>query len=128
MNDKLAARGVGWLSLAIGLSELLAPRKLERAMGIGNGQNTTIMRSMGLREVFHGLDILTHDDPTPGVIARVAGDVLDTALLGIAATKTRRPGSFTAICAMVLGIGLIDVLLAGKLAGKKRTWRQAISR
>jgi len=73
MNDKLAARGLGWVSLAIGLSELLAPRKLEQAMGIGNGQNTTVLRSMGLREIFHGIDILTHEDPTPAVVARVAG-------------------------------------------------------
>src|SRR5437660_11138042 len=106
MNDIEVARGLGWASIAIGASEILAPRQLQRAMGIGNGENTGILRALGVREIMHGVDILSHDDPTPGVWARVAGDALDTVLLGVAATKTKKPGSFATIAAMVIGISV----------------------
>jgi hypothetical protein len=113
------ARGLGVASLAIGLTELAAPRKLERMMGIGDGDNTTLMRLMGVREVMHGIDILAHDDPTESVWRRVAGDVLDTALLGMAARKTKRPGMFTAITVAVLAIGAMDLMCAMRLKNGK---------
>lgn len=113
--DTQAARGLGWASLLIGLTEILAPKKLERTMGIGNGQNTGILRALGVREIMHGVDILSHDDPTPGVWARVAGDALDTVLLGVAATKTKSPKSFWTLAAMVMGIGMLDMIFATRL-------------
>jgi hypothetical protein len=125
MNDKELARSLGWASIGIGLTEIAAPRQLENMMGIGDGQNTGILRTMGVREIMAGVDILTHDDPTPGVWARVAGDALDGALLGVAATKTRRPGSFAALTAMVMGIVALDVICAWRLhsSNKRRWWK-----
>ena len=114
--DTQAARGLGWASLLIGAMEIFAPRKLERAMGIGNGQNTGILRALGVREMMHGVDILSHDDPTPGVWARVAGDALDTVLLGAAAFKTRKPTQFLAIAASVMAIGALDMIFAKRLS------------
>src|SRR3954462_7573100 len=116
MNDIEVARGLGWASIAIGASEILAPRQLEQAMGIGNGQNTGILRALGVREIMHGVDILSHDDPTPGVWARVAGDALDTVLLGVAATKTRKPAAFACIAASVMAIGALDMIFATRLS------------
>ena len=118
--DLAGARALGVASIGIGLSEILAPKKLEQAMGIGNGRNTGILRILGVREIVHGVDIISHRDPTPGVRARVFGDVLDTVLLGIAATQTRKPGSFGTIAAMVAGIGLADLLCASRL-GRQRS-------
>jgi hypothetical protein len=115
MADDAVARALGVASIGIGLSEILAPRKLEKAMGIGNGRNTGILRILGVREVMHGIDILFHEDPTPGVRARVFGDVLDSVLLGMAGTRTKKPGSFATIAAMVAGIGLLDLVFAGRL-------------
>jgi|SRR5581483_2250218 len=126
MNDDQFARGLGIASIAIGLSEIVFPRRLEKAMGLHNGVNTGILRVMGVREILQGIDILTHEDPAPGIYARVAGDMLDTALLGIAATKTRRPGSFASIFTMVMGIGVLDMLCAGRLAKNKLSWRQKL--
>jgi len=119
MTDEQAARGLGWASIAIGLSELAMPKQLERTMGLDNGQTTGILRVCGVREIAKGIDILAHDDPTPGVLARVAGDVLDGVLLGAAAMKTRRPGGFSAICAMVVGVVAMDVLYAQRLSKKR---------
>ena len=50
-----------------------------------------------------------------GLWSRVAGDALDTALLGVAGTMTKRPGSFAAVAALVGGIGLLDALYAVRL-------------
>ena len=60
-------------------------------MGIGNGQNTGVLRVLGVREIMHGVNILSHRDPAPGVWSRVAGDVLDGVLLGVAATGPASP-------------------------------------
>ena len=126
MANKEFATGLGFASLAIGLSEVLMPRKLEKSMGIHNSVNTGILRVMGIREILQGVDILAHDDPTPGIWARVFGDVLDTALLGIAATKTRKPASFATIFVSVMGIGLLDMICAGRLAKENLSWKQKL--
>jgi len=71
--------------------------------------------------MMQGVDTVTHRNPTPGIWARVAGDVLDGVVLGLAATRTRRPRGFAAVCAMVLPIVALDVLLAMRLAKKRRS-------
>ncbi|MDB5353896.1 MAG: hypothetical protein JWN24_349 [Phycisphaerales bacterium] len=120
MLEKQAARGLGLASIGIGLTEIAAPRKLEEFMGIGNGQNTGVLRALGVREIMHGLDILAHRDPTTGVKARVAGDALDLALLGAAAKRTSRPSGLAMAFAMVLGITIIDALMAKRLDRKRQ--------
>src|SRR3954462_1751288 len=112
MNDIEVARGLGWASIAIGASEILAPRQLEQAMGIGNGQNTGILRALGVREIMHGVDILSHDNPTPGVWARVAGDMLDGVMLGLAAKKSRNLKGLMCVAAAVLPIVVVDMIVA----------------
>ena len=114
--DKAVARGLGIASLAIGLTEIVAPRQLETMMGVGNGQTTSILRVLGVREIMHGVDILSHEDPAPGLWARVVGDALDSALLGMAATKTRRPGGLMGVFAAVLPIVLMDIIFAARLS------------
>jgi len=116
MNKYENAQLLGWASIGIGLSELLLPRQIEqKCLGIGNGQNTGVLRVLGVREICHGIDLLSHRDPAPGVWARVLGDVLDTVMLGAAGRKTRRPVSFGATAASVMAIGIADALFAAKL-------------
>ncbi|HYF49340.1 MAG TPA: hypothetical protein VEJ63_08040 [Planctomycetota bacterium] len=114
MSMMTAARALGIASIGIGLAEVLAPKKLERAMGINNGQNTGILRALGARELMHGVDILAHRNPIPGVWGRVAGDMLDGVLLAAAMKKTRRQGAFAAMAASVLLIGALDLVCAAK--------------
>jgi hypothetical protein len=121
MKDVQAAKDLGWLSIGIGLLELFATKPVEKLMGLDNHQNSGILRAMGAREVMHGVDILSHDDPTPGVWARVAGDVLDTALLGVAAMKTKSPARFAMVAGAVLAIGVADMVVATKLSAQKQT-------
>jgi hypothetical protein len=114
--DVTAARGLGWASIAIGLTEMLMPKQVEQWLGVGNGKNTAILRVLGAREIAQGIDILSHDDPTPGVWARVAGDALDSVVLGIAGRKTRNPGGYATITAMVMAIGALDLIFAKRLS------------
>ena len=83
-------------------------------------QNTGILRVLGVRELMHGFDLLTHRDPAPGLWSRVAGDMLDGALLAAVATKARRPGGVMAACAMVLPLVLLDMLTAPRLSASRR--------
>lgn len=119
MFERATARGLGLASIGIGLTELAAPRQIEKVMGIGNGEITGVLRVLGVREIMHGIDILTHRDPTPGVWSRVAGDALDGVLLGLAAKRARNPGGFAAICAAVLPVVLLDVVAAPALSAQK---------
>jgi hypothetical protein len=124
VDDRTAARALGVVSLAIGLTEILFPRQLEKTMGIGNGQNTGVMRVLGVREICHGVDILSHENPTPGIWSRVAGDLLDGVVLGAAGMKSRRKGGFAAIAAAVLPVVIADMVLAKRLSTPKKTQLQ----
>jgi hypothetical protein len=117
--DQQAGKLLGWASIAVGLTEILAPRHLEKTMGIGNGQTTGILRVLGVREIMHGVDLLSHKDPTPGVWARVFGDLLDGALIGAAATQTKKPGGLATILAAVTPLVLADMLFAPRLSKDK---------
>lgn len=112
MNVKRRGKSLGWASIGIGLTELGAPKTVEKLLGISNSENTGILRVLGAREVMHGVDILCHGDAGPGMYARVAGDLLDSALLGCVAKRTQNPKAFGMVCAMVLGIGVLDILCA----------------
>src|SRR3954465_3967494 len=116
MFEETTARGLGVASIGIGLTEIAAPEKLQEIMGIGNGENTGIMRVLGVREICHGVDILSHRDPTPGVWARVAGDMLDGVLLGVAGANSQRPGGLAAIAAAVLPVVIADMVFATRLS------------
>jgi hypothetical protein len=119
IRDETAAKALGWVSIAIGLSEILMPRRIEKTMGIGNGQNTGTLRVLGVREICQGIDILTHEDPTPGLMARVAGDLLDGVCLARAATQTRKPDGFMAVCAMVLPVVVLDMIYAKRCMNER---------
>lgn len=110
-----SARGLGWASVGIGLAELVAPAQVEKLLGLENrSHHHGILRVLGIRELMHGVSILTAPPQSETMAAslwsRVAGDVLDTAVLAVAATKTKRPGRFAAVAALVMGIGLLDAL------------------
>lgn len=93
-------RGLGWFSVGLGLSELLAPRRVETASG--THASTALLRVYGLRELGVGIALLKSEDPVPWLWARVGGDVLDLATLLLA-----RKGSRPRLKGSVLGIAAI---------------------
>jgi uncharacterized membrane protein len=116
------ARGLGFFSLGLGLSEFLAPRAIAKISGIDE-ENTGLIRLMGLREIFHGLGIFAQGKkPTEAVWARVAGDALDLAALGAAfASPKSSKGRLAFATANVMAVTALDVICASELSSNQST-------
>lgn len=106
-------KALGWLSIGLGLAQLLAPRQVSRAIGIGDSLNT--MRALGARELTSGIGILAQRRPAGWLWSRVAGDAMDLALLGNAA---RKPGvqrnRLNFATAAVVGVAVLDLLVSAQ--------------
>ena len=50
------AKPLGWFSLALGATELLAPRRIAAAHGAPEGEN--VVRGFGAREIAAGIGVL----------------------------------------------------------------------
>src|SRR5687768_2045718 len=117
--DKTARLGnaLGWFSIGLGLAQITAPRSVARLIGLkDDGKSTALVRTIGVREVASGIGLLSQPR-TPGWMwSRVAGDVMDLALLGSAlnASATNR-GRTVAATAAVLGVTALDVLYGQQL-------------
>ena len=105
---------LGWFSIGLGLSQVLMPRIVSKICGVENSDdNTTVMRALGLRELTSGVGILTQKRPTQWLWSRVAGDVMDLALLGnVARNGENHRGRTGFAIANVLGVLALDVLAA----------------
>ncbi|HJS85732.1 MAG TPA: hypothetical protein VJ779_09740 [Acetobacteraceae bacterium] len=115
MDAVILARSLGWFSLGIGLTELVAGKSLNRWLGVRGPPELT--RAFGLREIGVGIGLLTASRLAPWMWARAAGDVLDVATLGAAlgAGNERRGRASVALVA-VAGITLLDLLCARELS------------
>jgi hypothetical protein len=72
---------LGWVSLALGLSELALTRLVSRAAGIDQ-KYAPVLRVFGVREITSGLGLLRGANKNAWMWSRVAGDVIDGAFLG----------------------------------------------
>lgn len=118
-----AVSGLGWFSVVLGSIELLVPGPFARAIGAGE---STVARAAtrvcGLRELASGLGILTTPRPVGWVTSRVAGDIMDLAMLGIAlALPSARRGRLLAAGVAVLGVTVLDAKYAQRLSGSAGT-------
>ena len=117
-SDRLA-RALGWFSIGLGLTELLAPRALTRTLGMEGSE--TLVRAYGMREIGAGIMTLSPDKGI-GLQSRVAGDALDIATL-LAAMRGDNPkrDNVAIALAMVVGVTLLDI--AGAKAVNTRQTR-----
>jgi uncharacterized membrane protein len=105
---------LGWFSLGLGLAQLVAPRGVARLIGADADRRTELtLRAIGLRELSCGVGILTRSRPADWTWARVAGDLMDIALLAtvLGAKGTRRERAIAAT-ALVAGVTLLDAKTA----------------
>lgn len=104
--DRLA-RALGWLSVGLGVVELVAPGRLARSLGLDDKEG--LIRAYGARELASAVPTLSIDKSV-GLAARIAGDALD---LGTLATALHRgnPKRDNAVIAtaLVVGITLLDI-------------------
>lgn len=114
-----ASRVLGWVSLALGAAELLAPKRVARAAGM-NEEHSGLIRAYGAREVVAGIG--AHSvNPVPAMWSRVAGDGLDLAT--IAATSGgggRRSRKAWIAIGVVAAIAIADAIVAARLTAERR--------
>jgi uncharacterized membrane protein len=111
-QGQMLARGLGLFSLGLGLYQLLAPREFSETIGVRpKPERETTARAVGARELLAAAGLLTNSAPAPWMWMRVAGDVMDLALLGrvMNARDTRNDRVGLAL-ASVVGITALDLL------------------
>jgi uncharacterized membrane protein len=112
------AQGLGWLSIGLGVAQIVAPRGMSRLIGVKDTDgNTAVMRAVGMREIAAGIGLLSDPKPTGFAVARVAGDVMDLAMLANALSTPENDRGRTALAtAAVIGVGLLDAFASEELA------------
>jgi uncharacterized membrane protein len=103
-------KSLGWFSIGLGLVELLAPRRTARMIGVqDHGGVPPLLRAFGLREIAAGVLLLSKPGEAIGPWTRVAGDLLDLAMLGIGLgnKNVSRPRTFGAM-GIVAGALAVD--------------------
>lgn len=117
LDVSMLTQGLGWFSVALGAAELLFPRGVARVSGIAR-PHSALTRLFGARELASGIGILTSRGQAqePWIKARVAGDGLDLATLGLALLSPRNQRSLTLMSVVaVAGVTALDVLASQEL-------------
>ncbi len=114
--DRLA-RALGWFSLGLGLTELLAPRMLTRALGLEG--NETLVRAYGLREIGSGVLSLSVDKGV-GLQSRVLGDAIDIATVLALAPRSNRKAAIAPALTALAGAAVLDIVAALWVARNER--------
>ena len=111
-NEDDLARGLGWFSIGLGAAQVLAPGGLAQLIGIEDTpERQNLLRALGLREIATGVCILTQDRPVGPLQARVAGDAMDLAMLGMAMKSDKSDRSRVALAtAAVVGVTVLDII------------------
>jgi uncharacterized membrane protein len=113
------ANFLGFFSVGLGLAEFAMPGVIARVCGIDPDDDTNIrtMQLMGLREIGHGLAILSNQQPEKAVWSRVAGDALDLAFLGKALSNPDNDRGRTLFATVnVLAVTALDIMCARQLS------------
>lgn len=116
MNDQRLATALGWFSIGLGLAEIIAPKRMGKAIGLKHHQ---ILPFLGVREITSGIGILTqqeHRKRGGWVFSRVVGDMMDLAVLGAAfGGSPHKKARLAAATAAVAGVTVLDMLCSRNL-------------
>ena len=119
--DELA-RALGWFSIGLGVTEILAAEQITRMLGLEGKE--ALVRGYGMRELASAVPTLSISKSV-GLAARIAGDALDLATL----TSALRPdnpkrGNAALAIALIAGITALDIVA---YAGTKVVHRRRAS-
>jgi hypothetical protein len=108
--EKLA-KGLGWLSIALGVTQLVAGRRLAEALGLDG--KAGLVRLTGAREIGSGMMTLS-PDKRAGLWSRVGGDVMDILLVATAldAPRSHQRSNAKLALAAVAGVTVLDLIAA----------------
>ena len=114
--EERLAKGLGWFSIALGVPQLVAPRRFARLIGVADtARNRRLLRLVGARELGGALGILDRPRPSGFLLARVAGDLMDLLLLRNAlGTKRNAKRRVGAAIAAVAGVTVLDAIASAK--------------
>jgi len=117
-SGRARAAGLGLLGIGLGLTELAAPAKVAGWVGARDtARARSVLRVFGVREIASGIGLLARPEAPERMWARVAGDVLDLALLGaVLSSPWSRKNRTVAALVAIAGITAIDALVAAELA------------
>jgi hypothetical protein len=116
------ARLLGWFGIALGILEVLAPRRTAALMGTPR-RSTGTLPVLGAREIASGVGILASGRPTGWLWSRVLGDAMDLAVLGRSLRGSRRrPQRMRLIASIgaVLAVAALDALTALVFTQRRR--------
>jgi hypothetical protein len=115
------ARGLGWFSIALGATELVAARGLARVFGLEGSEG--LIRLFGVREITAGMTTMSTEKRF-GLFSRIVGDAMDimTLLTALDSTPRQRANVKLGLLA-VAGVTALDVVGALALsAQRQRDW------
>lgn len=117
-DEHTLAQALGWFSIGLGLSEVVAADHLADYFGLEGSER--LLRLFGLREIASGVGILGSSNAAPWLWARVVGDALDLAAMGTG-LKPSNPkwGRLAIATAAVAGVTALDVFCGWRLSGGK---------
>jgi hypothetical protein len=111
------ANGLGYLSLALGAAELVAPRTIAGSLGMPEA--APVIRGYGAREIGAGIGMLSSTSPRAKarwVWGRVLGDVVDLVTLGAGlGSENPKRGNVAGAMAVVGVVTVLDVMCALRL-------------
>lgn len=124
-RDRMA-KNLGYLSIALGMAELLVPKTVCSVAGIRGLEN--VVRAYGAREIATGVAILTSHNPEPWIWVRVAGDIADMATVasGLQQDNAKKHTNIMALGALA-AVTALDVVCARSLNWEKGNRDTAIA-
>ena len=123
--DQVVNSGIAWFSVALGVTQIVAPDAVARLIGMRPSQTTrSTMRAIGVRGLTTGFGLLSNAKRSPWLWARLAGDMVDLSLLGTGVGRRADDRSRAGRAALAVGsVAALDLLAATR---SRRTHRQRV--
>lgn len=115
MNYKGLSFGLGIFSIALGAVEIIANRRIARALDQDDATTRNTLKTFGVREIAAGANLLAAPAHSTNMWNRVAGDALDMAALGLAARRAPRNAAVWGAVAFVAAAAAVDYITARAL-------------
>ncbi len=124
--DQVVNSGIAWFSVALGVTQIVAPDALARLIGMRPSATTrNTMRAIGVREITTGFGLLSNAKSSPWLWTRLAGDMVDLSLIGTGVGRRADDRTRAARTALAMGgVAALDLYAATR---SRRTQRERLA-